>query len=592
MNLNYKRAALLLISAAVLIICLNFDWLCSLLSDRVMSVKVMPEDTLSRMIDGMERKTPANAILYDSYPIAWDQESNTLFISQSLNDRNWKGLLTAHSGKLYFSFDAYLQDKSRAIREGHAFKLYCIDKEGYSDYNVVFTGMPIIALLEESSGPENGEMIMHGTIRIYDPYHSAAAFQSTAVSFHLRGGTSYGYDKKSYDLELDNQKMSLLGMRRDDDWILNSLYDDAGLIHNKISSQVWKEIASSNHVANDEGFGEEYVELFLNNEYCGVYALIERVDKKELSLGEKDILYKCKTGIIPGEHNYSNEETDGMQPVFLLKYPKEFTDDDWNPIKNWVDLFLKGGMDTYEDGERFLNMENAVDVNLFCMLINGTDNTRKNNYFTAEYQQDGTYRIKKIPWDMNASWGNPWVDIEECNFTKYDPDSCTDVSAWLSDMNALYYYDREKVSALLRDRWRELRKEGIISKEKIFGMLDRQFEYLHASGAYDRNYRRWPNGTEYWSDHYIYEYTGQRIDFLDQYYETLYEDCISPKVYKDVDYSEEFDTRYYWEANKEVLKELYSYDTQALLEHYALYGKPFDLKAFYDGEEIPGIIID
>ena len=59
-----------------------------------------------------------------------------------------------------------------------------------------------------------------------------------------------------------------------------------------------------------------------------------------------------------------------------------------------------------------------------------------------------------------------------------------------------------------------------------------------------------------------------------------------------MDYSAEFDTRYYWEANKEVLEELYPYDTRMLLEHYVLYGKPFGLKAIYDEGEIPGIIME
>lgn len=62
-----------------------------------------------------------------------------------------------------------------------------------------------------------------------------------------------------------------------------------------------------------------------------------------------------------------------------------------------------------------------------------------------------------------------------------------------------------------------------------------------------------------------------------------YKYIISPKVYGDVDYTEEFDARYYWETNKGVLQELYPYDMRLLLEYYALYGKPFGLEAIYTG---------
>lgn len=379
-----ERIVLLLISTVTLIICLNLDTLFSLFSGQAMCVEVVSSASLADMIDGKESDGPGGSIRFDSHPIPFDRESNTLFIPQSLAEDHWKGLLSTNKGKLYFKDDEYFQNKNQAIRENHVFKLYHIGYKGYHEYNVIFTGMPVISLFEESSNLENSEEIMYGTVQIWDPYHASTYFLNTDCSFHLRGGTSYGYDKKSYKLELNNQNMPLLGMRRDDDWILNALYDDAGLIHNKISAEVWKEIASSNHVKNDEGFSMEYAELFINNEYRGVYALIERVDKKELSLGKQDILYKCRATRIPEEHNYSNEETDGMLPVFLLKYPKDFTDEDWDPIKNWVNLFLKGNLEAYEAGEDFLNMENAVDANLFCMLIGGADNTRKNNYFIAE----------------------------------------------------------------------------------------------------------------------------------------------------------------------------------------------------------------
>lgn len=591
MDKKKERIVLLIISIVALPVYLNISSLRSLFSDKVIAVSVMSEEELADRAADKEMQE-GSEIRFDGHPLAFDQDSNTYFIPQSLSEEHWKGRLTTERGKLYFSEDEYFRNKSQAIAEGHVFKLYQEDEEGRSEYNVVFTGMPVISLTEEGSMPEGEETVSYGTVFVYDQYHSAAPFQSTNCTYNIRGGSSYGYAKKSYKLNLDNKNMSLLGMRKDDDWILNALYDDAGLIHNKLSVQMWREIASSNHVMNDEGYAIEYAELFVNNEYCGVYALTERVDRQELSLGKKDILYKCRTTRIPEEHNYSNEDTDGMRPIFLLKYPKDYNEEDWDPIREWVDLFLKGDLDTYEEGAAFLDMENAVDANLFCMLMGGTDNTRKNNFFISEYQQDGTYRMKKIPWDMNATWGNPWIDVEECNFTKYDPDCYKDVSVWISDINALYYYDREKISDLLRERWKELRGKGIVSKEKIFEMLDEQFTYLHASGAYERNYQRWPKGTEYWSDEYIYEYVDQRIDFLDQYYEQLYEDCRSPKIYGDVDYSAEFDTRYYWEANKEVLQELYPYDTQMLLEHYVLYGKPFNLKAIYEGGVVPGAVIE
>lgn len=62
-------------------------------------------------------------------------------------------------------------------------------------------------------------------------------------------------------------------------------------------------------------------------------------------------------------------------------------------------------------------------------------------------------------------------------------------------------------------------------------MLDKEFSYLHDSGAYDRNYRTWPNGAAYWKDRYIYEYVEGRLSYLDDYFEDPYLDEEPPLDY-------------------------------------------------------------
>jgi hypothetical protein len=309
-------------------------------------------------------------------------------------------------------------------------------------------------------------------------------------------------------------------MREDDDWILNALYDDAGLIHNKFSIDVWRSIASDNSVTNDEGVQAEYVELFMDNEYQGVYALMERIDKKELNLAQGSILYKCLSWEVPDAA--SEEEDYGFGQSFEIKYPKSYTSKMWQPLKRYADAFFRKGDISMEEAEQLMNLENAVDYDLFMMLAYGCDNLRKNTYFVAEPGAGG-YVVKKVPWDMNATWGNAWVGDKACNFTLYDPDAICDTQMWCTDMLKLYDSNPEEVTALLLERWQELRKD-ILSEERLKNRLDEQFAYLYSSGAYDRNYARWTNGTEYWDDDYIYEYVEGRLTFLDEYFKAPYFD--------------------------------------------------------------------
>lgn len=563
-----KKFIMLLLSVILLGIYLNYDSFFILADNRIMAAEVLPKEKLELLFKGKEDSFLEPAIKLNDGQIAYDTEQNMLLIPQDLAENRFDGILSVPEGDLYFLEDEGLKDKAGAVSDNKIFRLYWVTEDRYWMYNVFFSGMPVISMTTEEI---NGESSI-GKVWVYDQYHTGTQFQSAEGDWHNRGQTSLNYEKKSYKLNLTDKKLSLLGMRKDDDWILSSLYDDEGLIHNKLSYRVWQEIAAHNDVHYDEGIDMEYIELFLDNEYLGVYGLLERIDKKELSLNSRDILYKCRAHGLPTEDDFYSVLTDDINPTFVLESPNEFTMEDWEPIKSWIDYFCHDGLTDFETGEALLNMENAIDYNLFGLLINGTDNDMKNIYFEAEYQTDGTYQFVKIPWDLNMTWGNSWVDDLDCNFNMYQEKNITNTSGWSRDISHLYYLNPEKIAGDLRQRWKELRKD-IITGDKLYRMLDEEFSYLYSTGAIIRNRQKWPPKGEYWSDQYIYDYIDGRIDYLDSYLEQLYTDCMTETVYQGVDYSDEFEARYYYEYNYHDIKDDCTYNKQELLEHYVLYGK-------------------
>lgn len=567
-------------SVIFLLLFLNNAGIVKSFHSSVLTVGIFSSEEIETL-ENVEKKPSQVMMTYNDAPVVYEEADNIIYIPQNIYRKEWEGKLKVQKGKLKVAEDDSLWDKEKAIKEGHTFKLYWYDEKSYCEYGLVFTGMPIISFQTEN-GYDEAKEFWTATIEVFDSYRTNRYYQKFNCNFNIRGGTTRTLPKKGYKVELLEQKASLLGMKTDDDWIFNALYDDAGLIHNKVSLEVWEDITEYNSVKGDSAYAAEYAEVFLDGRYHGVYLVSERVDEKELDLNKKDVLYKCRAMRIPEEHNYTNEETDGLQPIFLLKYPKEDVAENWEPLKDWVNCFLKLQIMDYEEATKLLNMENAIDYNLFCLLIGGGDNTRKNIFFTAEYQENGKYQMIKNPWDLNATWGNRWTGQEETNNTTYAVENYKNVRDWACDISTLYYMDEAKVSSALYERWKELRQEQVITEEKIDDILDAQFAYLHDSGAYKRNYLRWPNGVEYWSDAYIYEYVKNRLEFLDKYFADLYHDNTYGVVYGDVDYSNEFEVRYYWEANYEVLSEIYDYDKEILLEHYVQYGKPYGMQGRTD----------
>lgn len=93
----------------------------------------------------------------------------------------------------------------------------------------------------------------------------------------IRGASSSGMPKKSYDLEIrdsfgNDLDTSILGLPAESDWVLSAQYTDKTLLRNMLSMHL---IQSTGRYAPRF----KPVELFINNEYKGVYIFMEKVKR-------------------------------------------------------------------------------------------------------------------------------------------------------------------------------------------------------------------------------------------------------------------------------------------------------------------------
>ena len=93
--------------------------------------------------------------------------------------------------------------------------------------------------------------------------------------------------------------VSLLGMRDDDDWNLQAMFNEPLRIRNRSCFEIWDNIYTLPYKEEEPdavaGIKMKYSDLFLNNEYLGIFAVGERIDRKQLKLK------KYKDGSIRGE---------------------------------------------------------------------------------------------------------------------------------------------------------------------------------------------------------------------------------------------------------------------------------------------------
>lgn len=479
-------------------------YFCWKLDDRYcMAVEIKSSENLQTILAG---KTLVNnvpeSVMNDNHLVFYDKNTSTIFVTQSIDAKKPGGVLSATEGTLYFEENDMLTKLPMALEKAQRFELYQVFTDTYCKYNLLFTGLPIMKMTVEDTYQREinfmDKTVSTAEIELADPYRKEASYQNTKGEFYRRGKTSYEHDysKKNYKLTLTDEKLSLCGMRKDDDWILNGLLDDGGMVHHKSGYELWNEVAEQKEDQKEYSTNLEYIDLFVDNEYYGTYGLIERIDEKELQLSENDKLYKVRSPREMEAHNFTNDMTDGVRPIAALKYPKNPTEEDWNPLRQWSDCFHHGWIDSIEDAYALLDYENALDYNIFCLLLWAEDNKSQNSYLIAVYDESlGKYRMKRIPWDLNLTFGTILTETPETNWIEWKDDLITDTSVWTPEISFLYARDDVRVARDLYLRWVELR-QSVYTRENIYKIFDEQYGYLKKTGAYLHNYQWFPYDTE------------------------------------------------------------------------------------------------
>ena len=119
--------------------------------------------------------------------------------------------------------------------------------------------------------------------------------QLLLANLKRRGNYAAKQAKKSFSIRLkDNNGSDKLdrryfGLRNDNNWILDAMAIDKSRMRNRVSTDIWNEFATKPYWSVLEpnmrnGTRGQYVEVFINNSYNGLYCMTERIDRKQLNL--------------------------------------------------------------------------------------------------------------------------------------------------------------------------------------------------------------------------------------------------------------------------------------------------------------------
>jgi len=151
------------------------------------------------------------------------------------------------------------------------------------------------------------------------------------ITIKGRGYSSFDMPKYSYKIELDTKK-NIFGMPTDKDFILLSNFRDKTHLKNYISFALARSL-------NDYSTPRcQFVELFLNRNYKGLYLFTEsiKVSKHRININEKDFLLEKTTN--PSDRPFFTTDN---KNVFEIRNPKKPTDQDISEVSFFINDFEK-----------------------------------------------------------------------------------------------------------------------------------------------------------------------------------------------------------------------------------------------------------
>jgi hypothetical protein len=349
------------------------------------------------------------------------------------------------------------------------------------------------------------------------------------MDINIRGSSSTNFPKKMYGFHLrdeqeGNRNVSLLGMPREHNWILNGPYTDMTLMRNVVAYRL----------AEDMGWYSprtQLVELFVHfgtntvrqTHYHGVYVLTERIkwdnnrvnitqiepeDQEEPAITGGYIIKKDRLGL--GESGFRTQR--GTLLAHVRPAEEDITPQQQVWIRNYMTQFESALYGTSfgdrEAGyEAFINVESFIDHFLHTELLKEIDGYRLSTFM---YKDRGGKLVMGPVWDYNLSMGianylNGWR-ATGWYYSELRPGNHCVIGCGVRD-----WYVRLMQDPAYRDRmerrWWELR-ETVFSDEYLLGMIDHYTEMLEE--AQERNFRRWPTlGTYVWPNYYYGDATWQ-----------------------------------------------------------------------------------
>lgn len=349
-----------------------------------------------------------------------------------------------------------------------------------------------------------------------------------------RGNTSWGQPKKPYSIKLSS-KQSLLDIPKTKKYAIVPGYADESLMRNLVTYKIAALLSGIEYTPKCE-----FVEVYLNGAYNGIYTLVERVGFESNKLDYDEADENDLTGAyliekdIDGKIDFSEDQwfncpywANQSRDFFVLKDPEPEDSALLDQMLDYLEQHMQKLHDSImgtsdESYTQYVDEESWMDYIIIQELTKNIDGNLKTScYMLKKSEDDHIYMT--APWDFDLAYGNAnWDNADYQHNDYYDCPSGTGTTGFMVINSSCPWFDHlyddypEFRNALI-ERYNSYRNTLIVQMRSL---MNEQAAYL--SQNTDRNDSRWGTDFSGGVDTLMNWFDG-RINWLDRQWLEDYE---------------------------------------------------------------------
>ncbi len=343
------------------------------------------------------------------------------------------------------------------------------------------------------------------------------------IGIEWRGSSSQSWPKKQYAVETrdengDNNNVSLMGLPKENDWVLNAPFLDRSFMRNVLAYDLSRRLGQY-------ASRTRYCEVFLNGDYQGIYVLMEKIkrdnDRVDIArLDSADVAGDDLTGgyILKidknegaGNDGFTSEHLPAGESTRRIVYQYHYPDpaDLLPQQKSYIRTFMADfedmmTSDSYDNPQTgypaWIDVESFIDFFLVSEIGKNVDSYRLSSYLYKDRDSDGGLLHAGPVWDYNLAFGLAnYYDGEDTDDWMVETLLYMGGGDWQVPFWWATLLDDPQFNYQIKPRWFSLRK-SVFSVERIHAFIDNIAYDLRDAQA--RNFTLWPapgeNGTGFW----------------------------------------------------------------------------------------------